>query len=71
MRRLHDASDAFRQRYRWRASIEATMSRFKHQLGMARLRVRGLTKVTATAMLHALGLNIHRVAAYRQALGRV
>lgn len=46
------------------------MSRFKHQLGMARLRVRGLTKVTATAMLRALGLNIHRVAAYRQALGR-
>jgi sulfite reductase beta subunit-like hemoprotein len=29
MRRLHDASDAFRQRYRWRAGIEATMSRFK------------------------------------------
>jgi hypothetical protein len=70
MRRLHDASDAFRQRYRWRAGIEATMSRFKHQLGMARLRVRGLIKVTAMAMLRALGLNIHRVAAYRQALGR-
>ena len=27
------------------------MPRFKHQMGMARLRVRGLAKVTYTAML--------------------
>lgn len=68
-RRLKDASDEFRGRYRWRAGIEATMSRFKHQMGMARLRVRGMTKVTYTAMLRALGLNIRRVAAYRAAIG--
>jgi hypothetical protein len=42
-RRLEDASDAFCDRYRWRAGVEATMSRFKHQMGMARLRVRGMT----------------------------
>jgi Sec-independent protein translocase protein TatA len=68
-RRLADASEAFRKRYRWRAGIEATMSRFKHQMGMARLRVRGMAKVTYVAMLRALGLNIHRMAAYRAATG--
>ena len=67
-RRRKDISDEFRGRYRWRAGIEATMSRFKHQMGMARLRVRGMAKVTYTAMLRALGLNIHRVAAYRLAI---
>ena len=68
-RRLGDAGEEFRQRYRWRAGIEATMSRFKHQMGMARLRVRGMVKVTYVAMLRALGLNIHRVATYRTAIG--
>lgn len=68
-RRLEDASDAFRDRYRWRAGVEATRSRFKHQMGMARLRVRGMAKVTYVAMLRALGLNLHRVAAYRTAVG--
>jgi hypothetical protein len=67
-RRLQDASEEFRQRYRWRAGIEATMSRFKHQMGMARLRVRGKAKVTYAAMLRALGLNILRVATYRTAI---
>lgn len=65
-RRLNDASEEFRDRYRWRAGVEATMSRFKHQMGMARLRVRGMPKVTYVAMLRALGLNIHRVAVYRR-----
>jgi hypothetical protein len=68
-RRRKDTSDEFRSHYRWRAGIEATMSRFKHQMGMARLRVRGMAKVTYTALLRALGLNIHRVAAYRAAGG--
>ena len=48
-------SEEFREHYRWRAGIEATMSRFKHQMGMARLRVRGMAKVTYTAMLRAWG----------------
>jgi Sec-independent protein translocase protein TatA len=67
-RRLKDATDGFRHRYRWRAGIEGTMSRYKHQMGMAKLRVRGRAKVTYAAFLRALGLNIHRVAAYRIAL---
>lgn len=68
-RRLQDSNQEFRDRYRWRAGIEATMSRFKHQMGMANLRVRGMARVTYVAMLRALGLNTHRVAAYRAAGG--
>jgi hypothetical protein len=63
-RRLHDQSEAFRERYRWRAGIEGTMARYKHQMGVGRLRVRGLKAVRYTAFLRALGLNIHRVAVY-------
>lgn len=68
-RRLSERSEEFRDRYRWRAGVEATMSRFKYQMGMARLRIRGMANITYTATLRALGLNIRRVAAYRLAIG--
>lgn len=68
VRRRHETSDEFRDRYRWRAGVEATMSRFKHQMGMAHLRIRGMKRVTFTALLRALGLNIHRVAAWKRAM---
>jgi hypothetical protein len=64
-RRLHDQTEAFRERYRWRAGIEGTMAWYKHQMGRGRLRVRGLKAVGYRAFLRALGLNIHRVATYR------
>jgi hypothetical protein len=66
-RRLNDRTDEFKERYRWRAGIEGTMSRFKHQMRMAALRVRGRAAVGYTTFLRALGLNIHRVAAYKAA----
>jgi hypothetical protein len=65
---LKENSDEFRDRYRWRAGIEATMSRFKYQMGMAQLRIRGMVRVRYTARLRALGLNIHRVTAWRKAV---
>ena len=34
-RRLYEQSDAFRDVYRWRAGIEATMSRLKYQMNLA------------------------------------
>ncbi len=68
-RRLSERGDEFRERYRWRAGVEATMSRFKYQMSMARLRVRGMANITYVATLRALGLNIRRVAAYRLAVG--
>jgi hypothetical protein len=66
-RRLHDQRDEFKDRYRWRAGIEGTMSRLKHQMHMAALRVRGRAAVGYATFLRALGLNIYRVAAYRAA----
>jgi len=63
-RRLADQTQGFKQVYRWRAGIEATMSRLKHQMRLAHLRVRGLAAVTHRVLLRALGLNIHRCAAF-------
>lgn len=62
-RRLHERSDTFREIYRWRAGIEATMSRLKHQMNLAHLRVRGMPAMRYTVNLRALGLNIRRCAA--------
>ena len=63
-RRLRERTDRFQDRYRWRAGVEATMSRLKHQMGLAKLRVRGMAAVSYAVFLRALGLNIHRVAAF-------
>lgn len=60
--RLHEKTAAFRNVYRWRAGIEATMSRLKHQMNLAYLRVRGMASVSYTVFLRALGLNIRRCA---------
>lgn len=62
-RRLKEKEPAFAKRYRWRAGIEGTMSRLKHVMGMARLRVRSLVKVSYVVYLKALGLNLFRCAA--------
>ena len=62
-RRLDEQEPAFKDRYRWRAGIEATMSRLKHQMGLAHLRIRGMAAVKYTVFLRALGLNVFRVAA--------
>jgi hypothetical protein len=44
------------------------MSRLKYQMRLGSLRVRGRASVAYRTFLRALGLNIHRVAAYRAAL---
>ena len=62
--RLEQRSDAWQQKYRWRAGIEGTISRLKHQLNLALLRVRGLKAVSYAAFLRALGMNILRVAGF-------
>jgi Transposase DDE domain/Transposase domain (DUF772) len=64
-RRLKEKEPSFLERYRMRAGIEGTMSRLKHVLGMARLRVRTLAKVTYVVCLKALGMNILRCAAVK------
>ena len=62
-RRLYERSDAFRDIYRWRAGIEATMSRLKYQMNLANLRIRGMPAMRYVVNLRALGLNIRRCAA--------
>jgi len=66
-RRLYELSDSFKDRYRWRAGVEATMSEYDRRTGVKRLRVRGLKAVRFCATLKALGLNIFRAAAVRAA----
>ncbi len=61
-RRLAEEKPKFKERYRWRAGIEATMSRLKHQIGCAALRVRGKAAVAYETFMGALGLNILRCA---------
>jgi len=67
-RRLYAQSDEFKDRYRWRAGVEATMSAYDRRTGVKRLRVRGLKAVRFCATLKALGVNIFRAAAVRAAL---
>jgi len=67
-RRLYEKTNAFKDKYRWRAGIEATISRLKHRLGLARIRVRGRPAVTFALFFKALGLNIWRCGNFIQAL---
>jgi hypothetical protein len=62
-RRLYERGDAFREIYRWRAGIEATMSRLKHQMKLAALRIRGMPAMRYAVNMRALSLNIRRCAA--------
>jgi len=68
LRRTAIETDEFKDRYRWRAGVEATMSEFDRRTGVKRLRVRGLKAVRFSATLKALGLNILRAAAVMAAM---
>ena len=63
LRRKATETEAFKDRYRWRAGVEATMSEYDRRTGGKRLRVRGFKAVCFYATLKALGLNILRAAA--------
>ena len=58
-------SPEFRDRYRFRAGIEGTMSQLDRLTGIKNLRVRGMSAVSFAAYLKAAGINIIRAAAYR------
>ena len=64
-RRAYEESAAFKERYRWRAGVEATMSEFDRRTGIKHLRVRGLKAVKYCVKLKALAINIFRAAAVR------
>ena len=50
-RRINEQSDEFKDRYRWRAGVEATMSEYDIRTGVKQLRVRGLKTVKAARMM--------------------
>ena len=62
-RRFRQASDEFREKYRWRSGIEATISCMKRRMGLKRLRVRGLKAVKHSILLKLTGWNVLRGAA--------
>jgi hypothetical protein len=66
LRRAREDTPEFRDRYRFRAGIEGTMSQLDRLTGLKRLRVRGLAKVSFAAYLKAAGVNILRAAAFRK-----
>ena len=67
-RRAIERTNEFKDRYRWRAGVEATMSELDRRTGVKRLRVRGFKAVRFSATLKAIGLNLFRAAAVRKAV---
>jgi hypothetical protein len=66
-RRATEQTKEFKDRYRWRAGVEATMSELDRRTGVKRLRVRGFKSVRFSATLKAIGINLFRAAAVRKA----
>ena len=64
-RRKYEQTDEFRNRYRWRAGIEATNSCLKRRMGLTRLRVRGFKAVKTAVLLKLSGWNLLRAVAMR------
>ncbi len=67
-RRAREQTEVFRERYRWRAGIEATFSEMDRTTGIKRLRVRGLAAVGYCVLLKAIGVNIFRATRVKRAL---
>ena len=67
-RRAYEQTDEFKDRYRWRSGIEATMSEYDRRTGVKHLRVRGFKAVRFCATLKAVAVNIFRATAVRRAL---
>ena len=69
-RRQHEQTEEFRQKYRWRAGVEATMSQYDRLTGVKHLRVRGFKAVRFAAVMKAIAVNIARaIAAKRPGYG--
>ncbi len=65
-RKRYEESPDFKDRYRYRAGVEATMSEFDRRTGVKHLRVRGMKAVCFAAVMKAIGINIFRAARYRE-----
>ena len=61
-RRQYEQTDEFKDIYRMRAGVEATMSEIDRKTGVGRMRIRGLRSMRLYAMFKAAGINILRAA---------
>jgi len=67
-RRIMEQTPEFRDKYRWRAGIEATFSGMDRTTGIKHLRVRGFTAVRFCVYMKALATNLLRATRVRNAL---
>lgn len=63
-RRVFQTTPEFKDVYRFRSGVEATMSEYDRKTGAKHLRVRGLKNVSFCAVLKASGLNLLRATAF-------
>jgi hypothetical protein len=68
VRRAEEDTDEFKEKYRWRSGIEATMSEYDKKTGVKQLRVRGFGAVQFCVLLKAIGINLFRATAVRKAM---
>ena len=68
IRRAEESTDEFKEKYRWRSGIEATMSEYDKKTGVKHLRVRGFGAVQLCVLLKAIGINLFRATAVRKAI---
>lgn len=67
-RRARENTPEFKDKYRWRSGIEATMSEMDKKTEVKRLRVQGLSAVSYCARLKAIGVNLFRATRVKRAL---
>jgi len=65
-RRSYEQAPEFKEKYRFRAGVEATMSQYDRRTGVKKLRVRRLKAVRYCAFLKAVAINIFRAAAHKR-----
>jgi hypothetical protein len=65
-RKARENTAEYKDEYRWRAGVEATMSEYDRRTGVKHLRVRGLQAVRFCAILKAIGINLFRATALRR-----
>jgi hypothetical protein len=66
-RRAAEQTSEFKDRYRWRAGVEATMSELDRRTGIKQLQVRGFKAVRFSATLKTIGIKLFRAAAAHKA----
>ena len=70
-RRSEENTPEFKDRYRWRSGVEATMSEYSTRTGVKKLRGRGFKMVRFCAVLKAIGVNIYRATAVKKAKNKL